>query len=374
MLRVLCALLGCSLLVVGPAHASDALADAIRTAQRRVVKIYGAGGRSQMEAYQSGVLVSPAGHVLTAMSYVLDADEVTVVLDDGARTTATWVGGDPVLELAVLKLPPADDPYPHYALPQSPALGVGDRVLAVSNLYGIAAGEEPASVLHGVVSAIAPLAAGRGRFQANYRGSVYVVDAHANNPGAAGGALVDWQGRLAGILGKELRSTLTGAWLNYALPVDGFVDSVDAIINQRSLEVAQIELPPPEEPLTATDLGLALVPNLLPRTPPYVDSVLPGSPAAAAGLEPDDLIVFVGAEPTASCTALREALGQFEQNDEIRLSALRDGQLLEFTLSGADWRAEPESPKSSIQVVDGNATSDDGTAEQRGQSTDLDAR
>ena len=92
-------------------------------------------------------------------------------------------------------------------------------MLAFSNLFGIATGDEPVSMLHGVVSAVAPLDARRGAFATNFRGDVYVVDAAANNPGAAGGALTDSQGRLLGMLGKELRSSLTGTWLNYALPV-----------------------------------------------------------------------------------------------------------------------------------------------------------
>ena len=80
-------------------------------------------------------------------------------------------------------------------------------MLAFSNLFGIATGDEPVSMLHGVVSAVAPLDARRGAFTTNYRGDVYVVDAAANNPGAAGGALTDSQGRLLGMLGKELRSS-----------------------------------------------------------------------------------------------------------------------------------------------------------------------
>ena len=77
-------------------------------------------------------------------------------------------------------------------------------------------------MLHGVISTVAPLDARRGAFSTNFRGEVYVVDAAANNPGAAGGALTDSQGRLLGMLGKELRSNLSGTWLNYALPVAAF--------------------------------------------------------------------------------------------------------------------------------------------------------
>ena len=92
-------------------------------------------------------------------------------------------------------------------------------MLAFSNMFGIALGNEPASVLHGVVAAKTDLAARRGAFETNYRGPAYVLDAMTNNPGAAGGALTDASGRLAGLFGKELRSSASNIWLNYAIPV-----------------------------------------------------------------------------------------------------------------------------------------------------------
>ena len=206
------------------AHATD-LQKTIRNAQRKVVKIYGAGGLRQMEAYQTGIVVSADGHVLTAMSYVLDTDDLAVMLDDGRKWQAEFVGSDPLTELALLKLPDEASPIPFFDLQQAgdtPKAAPGERILALSNLYGIATGDEPVSVLQGVVTAIAPLRARRGAYRANYRDNVYVLDAYANNPGAAGGALVDWEGNLLGILGKELRSEVTGTWLNYALPTASF--------------------------------------------------------------------------------------------------------------------------------------------------------
>src|SRR4029078_2781903 len=68
--------------------AAPALHDVIRQAQRKIVKIYGAGGVRGLEAYQTGLLISPQGHVLTVFSYVLDTDDLTVVLDDGRRYAA----------------------------------------------------------------------------------------------------------------------------------------------------------------------------------------------------------------------------------------------------------------------------------------------
>jgi serine protease Do len=187
------------------------------------------------------------------------------------------------------------------------------------------------SVLQGVVAAIAPLEARRGGYQSNYRGQAYVLDAAANNPGAAGGALVDWNGRLLGLLGKELKSRATGAWLHYALPIGEIAATVQRLESGESLDNAG-ELPPAVDGVTLADLGLVLVPNVLPRTPPYIDSVFPGSPAARAGLRADDLIVFVAGDPVASCQAVLDVVGRHERFDEVTIAVLRGGEFHEASL------------------------------------------
>ena len=60
-------------------------------------------------------------------------------------------------------------------------------MLALSNLFGVATGNEPASVQHGTVSVVTRLDARRGMFETPYHGPVYVLDLVTNNPGAAGG-------------------------------------------------------------------------------------------------------------------------------------------------------------------------------------------
>jgi serine protease Do len=240
-----------------------------------------------------------------------------------------------VRELALLRLPIEGEALPAFDLAAATTAEVGDRVLAASNLFNIAGGDEPVSVLQGVVTAIAPLDARRGAFEASYRGNVYIVDAAANNPGAAGGALVNWRGELLGLLGKELRSRTTNAWLNYALPVDQFIASVEQMRNGQSVKPDE-STAKPTEPLSLAELGLVLVPDVLPRTPPYVDSVLPKSAASRAGLKADDLVVFVEGEPTASCDAVVTAIGRREKFDAVRLSVLRDGKLIETSLEAED--------------------------------------
>ncbi|MEQ8837885.1 MAG: trypsin-like peptidase domain-containing protein, partial [Lacipirellulaceae bacterium] len=113
--RFLFACLALFLTLGSDASASRPLRSAIRATQQKVVKIYGAGGLRQLEAYQTGIVISPEGHVLTTLSYVLDTDDLAVVLDSGQKFQAEFVASDPVLELALLKLP-AEEPLPAFDL------------------------------------------------------------------------------------------------------------------------------------------------------------------------------------------------------------------------------------------------------------------
>jgi S1-C subfamily serine protease len=333
--RALCLIAWASCLVacVAAARADDSLAALARDVQPKVVKVYGAGGPRGLEAYQSGMLISADGAVLTSYSYVLDSDDVTVVLDDGRRFAASLLGADPLTEVAVLKIDPGKEELPHFDLQQSPAVDVGTRVLAFSNLFGIATGNEPVSMLQGYVSAVAPLEARRGGFSTNFRGDVYIVDATTNNPGASGGALVDADGRLVGMLGKELRSELTGTWLNYALPVAAFASAVDSIRAGDFKPQPLTDADRPEHPLSFAALGIVLVPDVVSRTPPYVDRVLPGSPAARAGLRPDDLLVMIDSNVVASRQEADAMIARSERDAKVRVSVLRDDALVELTLA-----------------------------------------
>ena len=79
-------------------------------------------------------------------------------------------------------------------------------------------------------------------------------------------------------------------------------------------------------------LGINLVPDVLERTPAYVDQVRPGTAAARAGLQPDDLVLLVGNHLTQSCKALRKELEMIDRADAVKITILRGQELVEVTL------------------------------------------
>lgn len=311
----------------------DSLSQIVDATQPKIVKIYGAGGISGLEPYQSGFLISDSGHIVTVWSYVLDTDYVTATLDDGRRFEAKLVGADPRLELAVLKIDAEE--LPHFDLAAAVPAESGSRVLAFSNLFGVATGDEPASVQHGTIAVKTRLDARRGVFESPYRGSVYVLDAMTNNPGAAGGALINTHGELLAMLGKELRSAQNNIWLNYAIPIDELRDSVEKILAGKFTPTTDEPELKPEEAVSLAQLGLVLVPDVLERTPPYVDLVRPDSPAARAGIRPDDLIVFVGENLVHSCKGFGDELAHIERTSTLRLVLMRGQDLVEVEIEPA---------------------------------------
>lgn len=295
----------------------------------KTVKIVGSGGFRGLEAYQSGFLISNEGHVLTAWSYVLDSDVITLTMNDGFKREAQLIGFDPRLDIAVLKIDVTDTP--HFNLEIATTASVGDRILAFSNLYGVATGNEPVSVQQGFVSAKIKLSARRGAYQSPYQDDAYLLDAMTNNPGAAGGALTDRQGRLVAMVGKELRDSKTGAWLNFALPMEKLTDAIKRI---RSGEISSSSdiIDRPTEPISAALLGFSLVADIVQKTPPYIDRVVVGSVAAESGARPDDLIIEVNGQMTAS---VKDVLNQFQRTDRedaVELTVQRGNRFIDMKL------------------------------------------
>src|SRR5262249_34988026 len=157
----------------------------------------------------------------------------------------------------------------------------------------------------------------RGVFESPYRGNVYVLDAMTNNPGAAGGALINSHGELLAMLGKELRSAQNNIWLNYAIPIDELRDSVDKILSGKFTPTNEEPDLQPDEAVDLAKLGLVLVPDVLERTPPYVELVRADSPAQKADIRPDDLIVFVGENLVHSCKGFRDEMAHIERGSTL---------------------------------------------------------
>ena len=307
---------------------AQSTSQAIESVLPRVVKIFGAGGVAKLKSYSTGFLVSADGHIATVWSHVLDSDLVTVVLNDGRRFKAKVLGAEPQLDLAVLKIDQEDIEVPYFDLKKSGLAASGTRILGFSNMFNVAAGDEPVSVLHGVIAARTKLDARRGTYEIPFEGEVYIVDAITNNSGAAGGALTDRSGRLLGMIGKELKNAKSNTWVNYAVPIGNLTEPIEQIISGRFESKPTKELEDDPNRYKSLDFGLVMVPDVIARTPAFVDAVVTGSQAAEKGFKPDDLVLFVNDELVQSCRMLRKKLGALEAGDTLQIVVRRNDQLV----------------------------------------------
>jgi serine protease Do len=320
-----------------PARSNDSFADVADKVNAKLVKIFGSGGFKGLVSYGSGALVSADGYVLTVATPMLDSQDVRVHMADGRRYHAKVIVVEPQLDVALLKIEGVKD-LEYFDIAQAaqkPVAETGTGILAFSNQFRIAEREEAMSVQQGRISAYNKLPLRRGLNEAPYQGRVYVVDAITNNPGAGGGVITTRKGELLGIVGKELRNNLTETWINYAIPINatapGKRKGADVTVSIAEVVEKGKDYVPTEKPPKLAGPGgfhgIILVPNVVERTPPYVEEVVPNSPAARAGLKPDDLIVYIDGEQIGSIAVFKEIVDHAPPDTEFKIEVRRGDKL-----------------------------------------------
>lgn len=307
-----------------PAAAEGPFAEAIEYAQARTVKVFGAEiGRN--EGYATGIVVSPEGHILVASGIYLAGERLRVVLPDGSMHRATLLRRSVPIQTAVLKIE-AETPE-FFELPQKLPVRKGDWVLAVSNAFKVADGPEKLSVNVGVVSLLTPLDVKRGTQDVPYDAEALLIDAITSNPGAPGGAVITADGRLAGMIGKVIESQDTGTRLNYAVPSH----LLARFLAGRPLDAGSEELASGKP----GELGIRLFTLGGRNSPAYIDRVVRGSPAAEAGLRPDDLILAVGGERVRNIGDYRRLADSLVAGREVELLIKRKQKVIRVSVTPA---------------------------------------
>lgn len=341
----------------GPGRSDESFAQVVDQVNQKLVKLYGSGGFKGLASYGTGVLVSADGYVLTVNSHILDTRDLRIHTADGTRYNGRVVAREPELDIALVKIEAGASrkvEFEHYfdvaEAAKRPTATPGTHILAFSNQFQIATRDEPMSVMRGVIAAYSKLFGRVGIFEATYRGNVYVIDAVTNNPGAGGGVITTRKGELLALIGKELRNELTNTWINYALPMNAAVevsgtDGKKVTVSLLDVVTKKENYKPAPARAKVTNVayhGILLVPNVVERTPPYVEEVLPGSPAEKAGLKPDDLIVYVDGLPVPDINAFNTIIASHAPGTEIKLEIQRGDKLSTVPLTLGRPARKPE--------------------------------
>ena len=305
--------------------------EVIKAQQRVIVKLFGAGV-GNLDSYGTGILVSPEGHVLTVWNHLVSTGFLTAVTFDGRRFAVDVTGTSKDHDAALLKLKTEpDEAFSFVDLKKAVDLPVGSSIYAFSNMFRVAAGNEPVSVIHGVIAAKVPLEATQGRWVFPMKTPVWLIDAITNNSGATGGLVTDLQGVPIGLIGREIRHSSSRTWVNYAVPLTTLSPVVESLRSgklvpseskQASADVVMLS----DQQLTSR-FGLTMLPSVVERTPAFVDDVAPGSIAQKAGLQRSDLIVLVNDTVITSVTDFQQQLATFRTGQRVSLTVNRDQEL-----------------------------------------------
>jgi S1-C subfamily serine protease len=270
-------------------------------------------GQGRMgESLGSGVVFTGDGFLLTNAHVVGKSTSGTASFSDGTSAPFRVVGADPLSDLAVLR---ANGPTPEPAeLGEADKLVVGQLVVAVGNPLGLAG-----SVTAGVVSALGRSLPTRSGATVRLVEDVIQTDASLN-PGNSGGALADSRARVVGI-----NTAVAGFGLGLAVPVNATSRRIvsalmrDGQVRRAYLGIVSVPVPLPaqlHERMGRTN-GLR------------VSEVVPGGPAAGAGLRPGDVLVSAGGKPVATAQDLQRLMFGDAIGVPLEITVLRNGALVD---------------------------------------------
>jgi S1-C subfamily serine protease len=294
-------------------EALDAYSHVVTTVAERMIpsvaslRVRARTQRGSVDGAGSAVVITPDGFALTSAHVVEGTDRGSASFVDGREVPFDVIGRDPLSDMAVLRL--HGDGFNAAELGEASRLRVGQLVVAIGNPMGFTG-----SVTAGVVSALGrALPVRGGRVVEN----VIQTDA-ALNPGNSGGALADGRGRVVGV-----NTAVAGFGLGLAIPIDDVTRRImQALMTEGRFHRAYIGIAGGSRPLpprAARAVGR--------HDGVEVMEVVPGSPAARAGIRSGDLIVELDGVPISDARDLQRLMVGDVIGRSVLARVWRDGDL-----------------------------------------------
>jgi S1-C subfamily serine protease len=274
----------------------------------------------------SGVVLTPDGFMLTS-AHVLDgrSREGRASFTDGREFPFSIVGRDALSDLAVIRTEGRD--LESATLGDAEQLRVGQLVVAIGNPHGFAG-----SVTAGVVSALGRSLPARSGPATRIIDNVIQTDA-ALNPGNSGGALVNGLAEVVGV-----NTAVAGIGLGLAVPINAATRAIIAqLMSDGRVRRAYLGIaggPRPLPPRARKDLGRASAVEVV--------EVVPDSPADAAGLRPEDLIVSLAGQPLDDVTDVQRLMVAELIGKRVEAVVLRGARTLRLGIVPAQLRDDRE--------------------------------
>ncbi|MES2477072.1 MAG: trypsin-like peptidase domain-containing protein [Verrucomicrobiota bacterium] len=259
----------------------------------------------ETESSGSGVITTADGLILTAAHVTQGSKEVTVVFPNGEQVPGKVLGANYSKDISMVQIQ-SKGPWPFVEIGESKPLVAGDWVVAMGHSAGFDAARTPPVRFGRVVSK------GPGNF--------LTTDCTLIG-GDSGGPLFDLDGKIIGI-NSSIGVSLTN---NNHAGVDGFKDDWNRLLAGESW--GQLTMNPfanPEKPVLGIVMGLARGQNGVP-----VESLAQGSPAAAAGLRPGDVIISLAGSATPDGSRLDQVLTKRQAGETVEMGILRNNKKMQ---------------------------------------------
>jgi serine protease Do len=272
----------------------------------------------------SGFVISADGLIVTNHHVVDGVDRITVSFSDGREAEATVVGQDPLTDIALIRVSDLEGLTP-LELGDSDAVQPGDWVVAIGNPFGLGH-----TVTAGIVSA-------KGREIGAGPYDDFIQTDAAINPGNSGGPLLDLQGRVVGIntaINPRANTIGFAVPINIAKQILPQLESAGRVT--RGWLGASVQRITPE---------LAEAMKLASRAGAVVTMVVPGGPAAKAGLRSGDVIVGFAGKPLADVAELPRAVAAAAPGTRLPLEVLREGERVTLEVEIGELSAPGAAPR-----------------------------
>ena len=272
------------------------------------------GFHTTSAAAGSGFILTDDGYIITNHHVIENSDSITVSLYDGTTYEAELIGYDASNDIAVLKVE-AEGLTP-VVIGDSENLNVGDSVIAIGNPLG----ELTFSLTSGAVSAL-----DREITLSNSVTMELIQTDCAINSGNSGGALFNLYGEVVGVTNAKYSGSGGGASIDnigFAIPVNHVKDIIKSIIENGYITKPYIGVSVAEVSRETQSYGL-------PKGAAVRD-VAEDGPAAAAGLEENDIITAINGEEIDGSKALVDAVRNASVGDELVFTVYRKGEVIEL--------------------------------------------
>lgn len=271
----------------------------------------------------SGNIIRDDGYILTnnhVIAAAASGGKIEVGFSDGTTAPATITGRDPLADLAVIKVTQPEK-LPVIEIGKMDRLQVGQQVIALGAPLGLSS-----TVTAGIVSALGRTIAVPGEDDRNALIVAAIQTDAAINPGNSGGALTDCDGKLVGVptAGATVPSvngnqSAGSVGLGFAIPIGFAMQVADEIISTGKvahsfLGVQVAPIPENAAQLAGTEQGL------------FILGVVAGSPAAQAGLRPNDIITKIDGQVVSSTDQLLALSLSRRPGTQVKITYLRDGK------------------------------------------------